>query len=111
LESLFSSGAAPVKGTKTLALKNDIQGGYSAEISLGSCVPIGSTAKFASTAPTTAYKQNGFQVLVAKPAVTNIKLTRGSGKKALFATGPSLINAIFNGYDSEIDSITSVTTS
>jgi len=105
------TGAAPVKGAKTLALKNDIQGGYNAQLSLGSCVPIGSTAKFAATAPTTAYNQKCFQVLVAKPAVTNIKLTRGSGKKALFATGPALLEAIFTGYDESCNSITSVTSS
>jgi len=78
--TLFSTGVTPVKGATTLSLKNNIQGGYSAKLSLGTCVPKGSTAKFTTTPATTTYAQNCFQVLVAKPATTNIKLTRGSGK-------------------------------
>lgn len=110
LATLFQTGAAPAKTDTQLNLKNDVQGGYQAQLKLGSCTPKGATKGFAAAAATATYEQKCYQVLTAKPATATVVLQRGTGSQALFATS-GLLSEVFTGYDAACDSISSVSSS
>lgn len=110
IATLFQTGAAPAKTDTQLNLKNDVQGGYKAQLALGSCTPKGATKGFAAAAATATYAQKCYQVLTAKPATATVVLKRGTGSQALFATS-GLLSEVFTGYDAACNSISSVSSS